>query len=773
MAHNKHSNGNEMHGSINYVWSTSSYLGRGATAVVYKGVHKVTGEPAAIKTFTTDGFHRPLEAQMKELEILQKLDHENVVKLLAIEEEVQTRNKVVVMELCTGGSLYHILDDPENAYGLEETEFLLVLEHLTAGMKYLRGNIISHRDLKPGNIVKYVKEDGSHVYKLTDFGAARTLEDDEQFTSLCGTEEYLNPDIYDKAVMKLPETKTFKSNVDLWSMGATIYHVATGSLPFRPYRGRDNRSGMHFMIRNKAPGVISAVQHENGDIEWNKELPKTCHLSQGLKVLITPLIASLLESRQDRVWSFNKFFAEVETLLSCQPFHLYDIQHCKEVTHYIAPSKTLLDLQQELCVYTGVPIPDQFLIFSNILLSDQKSILSSLQKTTTLHRILVLNRSSTEIGMQEEITVPKKFPVFDFNTISLDHDAFKAKNFTNLSYVVKRNIEKLVRCHHFILQVPSAIMAVVEEDIRKLCFIVNQTLETANGLDNLLKVIANHCINIQKLLNVLRVQTKEVRNLNTLIEEKEQERDSFRQVLGVLHKRSTSVESKYLRDKELQKQWEQRSGSGNVLIRCNEMALSYIQDIRDSWKQLGKYREMRRLTFHDEQFHQLEKTKIKKGGEKLLLLSQRCNATVHQAVRDLDCWYSGAHVALVQSECLAAELKQGMEATNTYDISLKNAQNESTAIITGIMDQLDSAQNSLELKEEDHTLQNSSLEASSKIISENKQSNCSTILKELQELKVSQSDLWNIIQENNAVIDKFQMLSSNLNTITNSEDAGN
>lgn len=48
-----------------------------------------------------------------------------------------------------------------------------------------------HRDIKPGNIMRVIGEDGQSVYKLTDFGAARELEDDEQFVSLYGTEEYL------------------------------------------------------------------------------------------------------------------------------------------------------------------------------------------------------------------------------------------------------------------------------------------------------------------------------------------------------------------------------------------------------------------------------------------------------------------------------------------------------------------------------------------------------------------------------------------------------
>ena len=61
------------------------------------------------------------------------------------------------MELCTGGSLFNLLDDPENSYGLDEDEFLLVLSHLSAGMNHLRDNNLVHRDLKPGNIMKFIK----------------------------------------------------------------------------------------------------------------------------------------------------------------------------------------------------------------------------------------------------------------------------------------------------------------------------------------------------------------------------------------------------------------------------------------------------------------------------------------------------------------------------------------------------------------------------------------------------------------------------------------
>jgi TANK-binding kinase 1 len=141
--------------------------------------------------------------------------------------------KLLVMEYCNGGSLSSLLDQPENIYGLEQREFLLVLKHIctrvslfnnnnnnnnktstisffiffiyssfnkinkkhkkAAGMNELHELKIVHRDIKPNNILLQILPTGEHVYKLSDFGAARSLEEDDQFTSICGTEEYLFP----------------------------------------------------------------------------------------------------------------------------------------------------------------------------------------------------------------------------------------------------------------------------------------------------------------------------------------------------------------------------------------------------------------------------------------------------------------------------------------------------------------------------------------------------------------------------------------------------
>lgn len=85
-----------LRGSTNYVWCTTSVLGKGATGAVYQGVNKHNGDQVAVKTFNQLSHMRPLDVQMREFEVLEKVKHENIVKLLAIEEEHESRGKVII-----------------------------------------------------------------------------------------------------------------------------------------------------------------------------------------------------------------------------------------------------------------------------------------------------------------------------------------------------------------------------------------------------------------------------------------------------------------------------------------------------------------------------------------------------------------------------------------------------------------------------------------------------------------------------------------------------
>uniref|UniRef100_A0A674E8H9 Protein kinase domain-containing protein n=1 Tax=Salmo trutta TaxID=8032 RepID=A0A674E8H9_SALTR len=100
-------------------------LGQGATASVYKARNKKTGQQVAVKVFNVMSYSRPYNVQMREFEMLRRLNHNNIVKLFSV-EELRSKQRVLVMEYCSGGSLLSLLE-PENAFGLPEPEFLIVL----------------------------------------------------------------------------------------------------------------------------------------------------------------------------------------------------------------------------------------------------------------------------------------------------------------------------------------------------------------------------------------------------------------------------------------------------------------------------------------------------------------------------------------------------------------------------------------------------------------------------------------------------------------------
>uniref|UniRef100_A0A8C9QRD1 TANK-binding kinase 1 n=1 Tax=Scleropages formosus TaxID=113540 RepID=A0A8C9QRD1_SCLFO len=405
-----------MQSTTNYLWLISDLLGQGATANVYRGRHKKTGDLYAVKVFNNLSFLRPLDVQMREFEVLKKLNHKNIVKLFAVEEETNTRHKVLVMEYCPCGSLYTVLEEASNAYGLPEDEFLIVLHDVVAGMNHLREYGIVHRDIKPGNIMRMIGEDGRSVYKLTDFGAARELEDDEQFVSLYGTEEYLHPDMYERAVLRKDHQKKYGATVDLWSIGVTFYHAATGSLPFRPYEGpRRNKEVMYKIITEKPSGAISGLQKfENGKIEWSTEMPVSCSLSKGLQSLLTPVLANILEADQEKCWGFDQFFAETSDILHRGVVYVFSLQQATLHHVYIHEYNTATLFQELLFHRTNITPPNQELLYEGRrLVLDPNCQAKTFPRTSQDNPIMLLSREMVStVGLLFEDHCSKSFFFF-------------------------------------------------------------------------------------------------------------------------------------------------------------------------------------------------------------------------------------------------------------------------------------------------------------------------------------------------------------------------
>uniref|UniRef100_A0A8C5G557 Inhibitor of nuclear factor kappa-B kinase subunit epsilon-like n=1 Tax=Gouania willdenowi TaxID=441366 RepID=A0A8C5G557_GOUWI len=396
--------------TTSYLWSLQDVLGQGATASVYKARNKRSGELVAVKVFNAVSYNRPQEVQMSEFEMLRKLNHGNIVKLFTV-EELPSKQKVLIMEYCSGGSLLSLLEEPQHAFGLPETEFLTVLQCIVQGMNHLRENGVVHRDIKPGNIMRQVGDDGKSVYKLTDFGAARELEDGEKFMSIYGTEEYLHPDMYERAVLRKPHHKSYGVSVDLWSIGVTLYHTATGNLPFTPFEGpRRNKPIMYKITADKPIGAIAGVQRvKGGPIEWSYSLPHHCQLSQGLRALLVPVLAGILEAAQERCWGFDQFFTATTDVLQRQTVHLFSLQQAAAHFIYVHHYSTVSAFFEEVASQTGIELKLQHLLYLGHVLPLEGSMkVVNLPRTSPSQPFIVLSctpEANTSLPFKERKSV--------------------------------------------------------------------------------------------------------------------------------------------------------------------------------------------------------------------------------------------------------------------------------------------------------------------------------------------------------------------------------
>lgn len=672
-----------LRGSANYVWCTTSVLGKGATGAVFQGVNKNNGEPVAVKTFNQLSHMRPHEVQVREFEVLKKVKHENIVKLLAIEEEQEGRGKVIVMELCTGGSLFNILDDPENTYGLLESEFLLVLEHLSAGMKHLRDNNLVHRDLKPGNIMKFIKDDGSTVYKLTDFGAARELEEDQQFMSLYGTEEYLHPDMYERAVLRKPVGKTFGATVDLWSIGVTLYHVATGNLPFRPFGGRRNKETMYYITTKKASGVICGTQtSENGPIDWGRDLPTNCQLSTGLKKLVTPLLAGLLEVDSQRIWTFEKFFSEVTGILSRKVIHVFHINRAQSLKIYLHPDATYEEFQCLVLEQTDVSPNNQILLHKdNILLSEIEDSTpgKGYPQTEDDEPIMLFSKENNNVTLMPEPEMPK-FPTFS-NLISVESDASLAKSACSVGHVCKRRIEKLSRCSRLIHLCVNNFTSLVCKDLQKVSSKSDKLCEIARCVDKLTEATVRGEDAVLKLAKQLGCSVTSLYSSDWRAELKNLRQNEMDTAIQQLHQR-------YVVERALQVEWSSsiRDMHCPSKLRAPARARTLLDRLRDSWQHLVRDRATRSLTYNDEQFHVLEKIKVGETGRRVrALLETECQPAVAQLADSLADWYKMAQTVYLQAQILD---KDTDDYENRLDIFVSRLSNSDSVFHSSVRDML-------------------------------------------------------------------------------------
>ncbi|OMJ75832.1 hypothetical protein SteCoe_24934 [Stentor coeruleus] len=195
------------------------FLGKGAFARVYKLTCTETNEMFAGKIISKAALlkSRARQKLMSEIKIHRSLHHNNVVKFFNYFEDDDYL--YILMELCSNQSLSDMIRRRKRITELEAQSYLL---QVISGMKYLHSHRVIHRDIKLGNI--FITE--NMELKLGDFGLAAKLEyDGERKRTICGTPNYMAPEILDGKFGHSYEC-------DIWSFGVLMYTLIIGRPPF-------------------------------------------------------------------------------------------------------------------------------------------------------------------------------------------------------------------------------------------------------------------------------------------------------------------------------------------------------------------------------------------------------------------------------------------------------------------------------------------------------------------------------------------------------------
>ncbi|KAH9767612.1 serine/threonine-protein kinase AtPK1/AtPK6 [Citrus sinensis] len=253
-------------------------VGQGAFAKVYQVRRIGTSEIYAMKVMRKDKIMEKNHAEYMKSErnILTKVDHPFIVQL---RYSFQTKYRLyLVLDFVNGGHLFFqlyrqglfrydvisalfdcgMMRNPCNMTLLAANNWHLCLHRedlariytaeIVSAVSHLHANGIMHRDLKPENIL--LDADG-HVM-LTDFGLAKQFDENTRSNSMCGTLEYMSPEIvlgkgHDKAA-------------DWWSVGILLFEMLTGQPPFT---GGNRQKIQQKIIKDKIklPAFLSSEAH--------------------------------------------------------------------------------------------------------------------------------------------------------------------------------------------------------------------------------------------------------------------------------------------------------------------------------------------------------------------------------------------------------------------------------------------------------------------------------------------------------------------------------
>ena len=262
-------------------------IGQGAMGAVYKARQTSMNRLVAIKVLNPRLAGNPdfIQRFMREAHLAAKLSHNNIVQ--AIDVGSVGAVHYFVMEYVPGTS---IKEELEAGKVYEEKEALDIILQIAQAVQHAFRRGLIHRDIKPANIILTL--DG--IAKLADLGVARETEDAALARAekglTIGTPFYIAPE-------QARGREDIDVRADIYSLGATLYHMVTGRYPF------------------PGPGVEAVLL-----AHLKEELTPPDHintkLSSGLGEIVEVMMA---KDRDERYRHPDDLIIDLECLLSGEP----------------------------------------------------------------------------------------------------------------------------------------------------------------------------------------------------------------------------------------------------------------------------------------------------------------------------------------------------------------------------------------------------------------------------------------------------------------------
>jgi tetratricopeptide (TPR) repeat protein len=194
-------------------------LGRGGMGRVYRVLDKEIKEEVALKLLNPEiaSDEKTIERFRNELKYARRITHRNVCRMHDINRETDTY--FITMEYVPGEDLKTVI---RRTGSLPEDEALPIAAQVCEGLTEAHRLGVVHRDLKPQNIMI----DGDGNVRIMDFGIARSLaaKGVTEAGMIIGTPDYMSPEQV--------EGMEADARSDIYALGATLYEMVTGRVPF-------------------------------------------------------------------------------------------------------------------------------------------------------------------------------------------------------------------------------------------------------------------------------------------------------------------------------------------------------------------------------------------------------------------------------------------------------------------------------------------------------------------------------------------------------------